>query len=58
MDLNQTNIMGKLVNLTKMISEDNNSLEGLSRYVESKIFESSKESTYFLIQNPYISTDI
>lgn len=54
MDLNETSILQKIVNITKMISDDNKNAKELEQYMESKIFESKEDSQYFLVQNPYI----
>ena len=56
MDLNETNILGKLVNMTKMISDDDKNLDNVEKYIESKLFNTEGESKYFLIENPYINT--
>ncbi len=56
MDLNETDILKKIVNTTKLMREGETDVKEFQKYLESKVFGSDKDSTYFMIQNPYIET--
>lgn len=56
-DLNETSIMNKLVDVTKLIADDNKNMESVEKYVESKLFSNDSESKFFLIENPYIDVN-
>ena len=53
LDLNKTDIVGRMFNTSKLIKdEDDNG--AMKKYIESKIFVNKDESKFFMIENPYV----
>lgn len=57
-DLNETDIIEKMVNVTKMMNDDPSATQQMQSYIEAKIFKNMTEAKANLIENPYINIEV
>ena len=56
LNLNETDTLKKMVNVTKLMGDDKSSQDSMQQYVESKIFKNMADTKFNMIENPYIET--
>lgn len=54
LNLNETNTLKKMVNVTKLMGDDKSSQDSMNQYLESKIFKNMANTKFNMIENPYI----
>lgn len=54
LNLNETDTLKKMVNVTKLMGDDKVATDNMQKYVESKIFKNMTESKFSMVENPYI----